>query len=154
MPSDQQSFLSNPVISVLVCLRCDKKPPPIPTKSSGKKEEWKGGLSRGVNFFIYFNFFFLKKKHKVLITRVSAENDLVRRSQALHSAESDLRQTGGEFPPTCSIAHVEKCALWIPSDFAVPAGREFRVSYFSVLTETSSAKEVPCCRCQFAGFRR
>lgn len=94
LPSDQQSFLGTPVIPVLVCLRCDKQPRPMPTKSSGKKEDMKRGAVAGRQKFHFISIKKKKKKNRVLITRVSAENDLVRRSQVLHLAESDCVRRG------------------------------------------------------------
>lgn len=104
---------------VLVCLRCDKKPRTMPTKSSGKKEDMERGAVAGRQKFL---FFFLKKKPS------AHHPSFCRKRPRAQIPSSSLRrirlcQTGSSFHPRAASRTLKKCALWIPaSDFAVPAG--------------------------------
>lgn len=142
LPSDQQSFLDNPVIPPCLCAWDVIRNPGLGQPNiRGRKKTSKGGLSRGgKNFFSFF------KKNRVPITRVSAENDLVRRSQVLHCAESDCVRRGRV------STHVQHRAHWknVRCGFLLPISRSppehFGVSYFSVLTKRVQLwQEVPCC---------
>lgn len=120
LPSDQQSFLDNPVIPPCLCAwDVIRNPGLCQPNLRGRKKTWKGRLSRGGKNF--FSFFFKKKP--------SAHHpSFCRKRPRAQIPSSSLRrirlcQTGSSFHPRAASRTLKKCALWIPaSDFAVPAG--------------------------------
>lgn len=152
LPSDQQSFLGTPVIPVLVCLRCDKQPRPMPTKSSGKKEDMKRGAVAGRQ---KFHFISIKKKKK---KKSSAHHPSFcrkrPRAQIPSSSPRRIRlcQTGASFHPRAASRTLKnvRCGFLLPISRSPP--EDFGVSYFSVIcihkmsSTIAGGSMFPCCR--------